>query len=64
MDGDEFEMKTWTYSKDGVCAVVSADSVEMAKKLLAQYDISAKNEDLIPLPVHHRHARVLKERAV
>lgn len=55
----EVEMKTWTYSKNGICAVVSADNIEMAKHQLAVSNVFAKNEDLIPLPTHHRYCRIL-----
>ncbi len=53
-------MKTWTYRHNGQAAVVSADNIEMAKHQLGAVGIfNVKNEDLVPLPTHHRYARNL-----
>ena len=58
-------MTTWTYKhKDGFVAVVTADNIELAKILLTEklkesnmFYVNVKNEDLIPLPTHHRYIR-------
>ena len=56
---------------DLVVAVVSGDSMDLVKALICEKlgrKIQIENTDLIPLPVHHRYARILvdeqKERIV
>lgn len=57
-------MKTWTVDKDGYHIVVSADNVEQAiQQIQIEHPkIALTNADLVPLPTHHRHVRVLKTR--
>lgn len=53
-------MTTWTYSKDGVQAVVTADTVTLAAELVSQkINKPIEVTDLIPLPTHHRYVRIL-----
>lgn len=59
---------TWTYKNDnGLALVVTADEVELARRLvevrLEHMGIweKIKNEHLVPLPLHHRHVRVLSK---
>lgn len=58
-------MKTWTYEKDGVAVIVSAESVEQAIYQLEKINIQgARNVDLIPCPVTSRYTRVLNKQVV
>lgn len=58
-------MKTWTYEKDGVAVVVSAENVEQAIYQLEREGIQgARNTDLVPCPVTSRYTRVLKKQVV
>ncbi len=53
-------MKTWTIDNDNATAVVSADDCRQAIHQLEVIGIvGVKNEDLVPLPTHHRYARAL-----
>lgn len=61
-------MMTLTYKNDkGLTLVVTADSVELARRLvevrLEHMGIREKieNTQLVPLPTHHRHVRVLSK---
>ena len=66
-------MKTWTCTTFtghwpvGTALVVTADNIEVAielvEKELAQHNLSQeiKPEQLIPLPTHHRHVRILRD---
>lgn len=58
-------MKTWTYEKDGVAVIVSAENVEQAIYQLEKINIQgARNVDLIPCPVTSRYTRVLNKQVV
>lgn len=51
-------MKTWTLDNDNGTAVVSADDCRQAIHQLEVIGIvGVKNEDLVPLPTHHRYDR-------
>lgn len=58
-------MKTWTYEKDGVAVIVSAENVEQAIYQLEKINIQgARNADLISCPVTSRYTRVLNKQVV
>jgi predicted RNase H-like HicB family nuclease len=66
-------MKTWTCTTFtghwpvGTALVVTADNIELAielvEKELAQHNLpqEIKPEQLIPLPTHHRHVKILRD---
>lgn len=56
-------MKTWTYDKESVTVIITADNVETAIQILKRdHNIEARPTDLIPCPTHHRYSRVLASR--
>ena len=62
-------MSSWTYSTGTLAIVVTADNVDLAIEMIesALYDqnidpIYFKRAELIPLPVFHRHVRILYNR--
>jgi len=56
---------TWTYSVGGISAVVTADNVDLAIKLLEEklsslgYKRAVSRVDLVPFVTCHRYVRVL-----
>lgn len=64
--GTKIGLMTWTYCNHGLCIVVTADNIALAKSMIADAfyvrkinGVEINNEDLIPLPTHHRHYRVI-----
>jgi hypothetical protein len=53
-------LKTWTVKRPGYAIVVTAETVELAIRNIAYKDgITVTAGELIPLPTHHRHVRVI-----
>lgn len=60
-------MKTWTCHIHGHSFVVTADDVDFARSLIVLELLRLKTPtaevsrvNLIPLPTHHRHVRMIK----
>jgi hypothetical protein len=53
-------MQSWTFVKNGKVGVVTADNIDVAKDWLIQAGIiNVDNIELVPLPTHHRHVRII-----
>lgn len=55
-----YSLKTWTVTRPGYAIVATAETVELAiRNIVFETGITVTNEDLIPLPTHHRHVRII-----
>jgi len=53
-------LKTWTVRCTDCAIVVTADDIDLAiSNIQKQFGITVQRSELIPLPTHHRYARML-----
>jgi hypothetical protein len=53
-------LKTWTVRCANCAIVVTADDIDLAiASIQKRYGITVQRSELIPLPTHHRYARML-----
>jgi hypothetical protein len=53
-------LKTWTAKTENAVIVVTAETVEVARAIVErERGIVLTNADLVPLPTHHRHVRLI-----
>jgi hypothetical protein len=55
-----YGLMTWSVSKDGVVILVTAETVEIARQIIAlEHDILVSNAELVPVVTHSRWCRVV-----
>ena len=53
-------LKTWTVASETHAIVVTAETVELAiRNIVYETGLVVSVTDLIPLPTHHRHVRLM-----
>jgi hypothetical protein len=53
-------LKTWTAKTENAVIIVTAETVELAiRNVVYELGITLVATDLIPLPTHHRHVRIV-----